>query len=438
MVAPAEPAPTGGMKRPPGPAAAAGPAQAAELARAGEPAPPAEPAPAKADPAALVLRGRPPGIARFRKRAVVLVAAMASTALAGVSWFALRSPRPAIFAEADRRPEGSARPPEILASAPGAYSDIPRLGPPLPGDLGRPILEQSRAVESGAGNSDAAAVEHAAAAAEMERQRAASEQSAARRSGLLVRGQAAPVALADIGGDVSRPSARPTPNAQDLGSPRVADAPPRKLDFLALPDAGGDTNPHRRTPAVSIPMISAGSTIAASLVTGLNSDLPGLVLAQVTENAYDSATGRVVLIPQGSRLVGRYDSVIAFGQRRALVIWQRILFPDGSSVRIDNWPATDQAGYAGLADGIDFHGWQMLKGVALSALLGIGSELGVDGQSDLVAALRETTQQNAARAGDQLVARNLEVQPTIRVRPGWPLRVIAHKDLILPPWRETE
>lgn len=178
----------------------------------------------------------------------------------------------------------------------------------------------------------------------------------------------------------------------------------------------------------------AGSVIAASLMTGLNSDLPGMVVAQVTEPVFDTVTGRILLIPQGSRLIGSYDSVVAFGQRRALLVWQRIILPDGSSVQIDNLPATDSAGYAGLADKVDFHSWQLLKGVALSTLLGVGTELtlGSD-ESDLVGAIRQSTQQSANQAGQQIVSKNLNIQPTITVRPGWPLRVIVHQDIVLRP-----
>lgn len=152
--------------------------------------------------------------------------------------------------------------------------------------------------------------------------------------------------------------------------------------------------------------------IAASLITGLRSDLPGLMTAQVKERVYDSATGRILLIPQGARLIGSYDSVVAFGQHRALVIWQRILLPDGSSLALDNLPTTDPSGYAGLADKVDFHTWSLLKGVVLSTLLGVGSSLTFTGESDLVQAIRESTQQNASRAGDQLTSRALQVQPT--------------------------
>ena len=134
-------------------------------------------------------------------------------------------------------------------------------------------------------------------------------------------------------------------------------------------------------------------------------------------------------------MIGSYDSVVAFGQKRALVVWQRIMFPDGSSLRIDNVPATDAAGYAGLQDKVDFHTWALLKGVALATLLGVGSEMTVTGESDLVQAIRESTQQNVSRAGDQLTSRNLNIQPTITIRPGATVRLVVHKDLILAPWR---
>ena len=159
----------------------------------------------------------------------------------------------------------------------------------------------------------------------------------------------------------------------------------------------------------------------------------GLVIAQVTERVYDSPTGRILLIPQGARLIGSYDNVVAFGQRRALIVWQRIIFPDGRSLRMDNVPATDPAGYAGLADKVDFHTWTLLKGAAVSTLLGIGSNLTFTGESDLVQAIRESTQQNASRAGDQLISRDLRIQPTITIRPGTPVRLVVHHDLILPP-----
>jgi type IV secretion system protein VirB10 len=209
----------------------------------------------------------------------------------------------------------------------------------------------------------------------------------------------------------------------------------RKIEF-ASSNSSGDVNPHELVAAPSPWTLSAGTLIPAGLITGLDSDLPGTVLAQITENVRDSATGRTILIPQGARLVGSYDSVVAFGQRRALLVWTRIVLPDGSSVRLDNMPATDTSGYAGLEDRVDSHTWQLLKGIALSTLFGIGTQLSLGSrESDLVRAVRESAQQNGAHAGDQITSRNLDIQPTIKVRPGWPVRVVVNKDIVLRPWR---
>jgi type IV secretion system protein VirB10 len=214
----------------------------------------------------------------------------------------------------------------------------------------------------------------------------------------------------------------------------------RKLTFFRSGPEKEIYNPHGLQTPASPYQLMAGTVIAASLVTGLNSDLPGFVIAQVTENIFDTVSGRYLLLPQGSRLIGKYDNIVAFGQERALVIWQRIILPDGSSVVIDSLPATDTGGYAGLADQVDLHTWQLLKGVALATVLGVGSELvfggiGGSGDSDLIRALQLSTQSTTNRAGQRLVERHLNVQPTITVRPGWPLRVIVHKDIILRPYR---
>ncbi len=212
----------------------------------------------------------------------------------------------------------------------------------------------------------------------------------------------------------------------------------RKLSFLKVGPETDIYNPHGLQTPASPYQLMAGTIIAASLISGLNSDLPGFVIAQVTENVFDTVSGRFLLIPQGSRLVGKYDNVVAFGQERALVVWQRILLPDGSSVVIDNLPATDTGGYAGLADEVDLHTWKLLTGVALATVLGVGSELVFgSSDSDLVRALQLSTQSTTNRAGQRLVERNLNVQPTITVRPGWPLRVIVHKDIVLRPYPKS-
>jgi type IV secretion system protein VirB10 len=236
------------------------------------------------------------------------------------------------------------------------------------------------------------------------------------------------------------PAAPPTaaaavePEPQAIPSPAPSAGQTRKLDFTN--SGPGDIAASPLVAAPSPWTLSAGTIIPASLITGLNSDLPGMVIAQVSQNVSDTATGRTVLIPQGARLIGSYDSMVAYGQRRALLVWQRIVFPDGSSIALDKMPATDTAGYSGLMDRVDSHSWQLIKGIALSTLLGVGTELSLgSSESDLVRAVRESAQQNAAHAGDQITSRNLDVQPTLTVRPGWPVRAIVQKDLVLRPWR---
>jgi type IV secretion system protein VirB10 len=371
-----------------------------------------------ADPEDLALRAPPLGVVRFRKGLLVGAAAATLMALAGVSWVALDPAGLKLAAtEQDLSPAETKTVPDALEQLPQGYGadGIPQLGPPLPGDLGRPILAHQRemAREDAIAPIPAAEPDAGAQRIEAERQRRMAEVSEARSAPVLMQ--------------VSRPSMR-----------EIAGDRPTAADGSASAPASGDsaTTLGRLTPPASRWQISAGSTIAASLVTGLNSDLPGLVVAQVTEPVFDSATGRAVLIPQGARLLGRYDSKIAFGQRRALLVWERLVMPDGSSISLDNAPATDATGFAGLSDRVDFHTWRLLKGIGLSTLLGVGTELTFgEGEGDLVRALRESVQSNADRAGQKLVERNLDIAPTITIRPGFPVRVLVHKDLVLPPWR---
>jgi type IV secretory pathway VirB10-like protein len=385
--------------------------------------------PAKLDPESLALRSRPPRAIRFKRGVIIAIAALGSVSLMTVTWLALK---PRLFhrvagqeelSQPDLRPAS-----DTLSGLPASYGDVPRLGPPLPGDLGKPILDRQQQLATEISPSD----QQRQQAEVAERERQLAELKAARESGLLVPSRQvaaaaaeAPAASASAGEGTQPSPPKPAldPNAQG-----------RKEAFVGNLDPRGDVNPHVLTPPPSPYTLSAGSVISASLITGLRSDLPGLVTAQVTENTYDSATGRILLVPQGARLIGSYDSVVAFGQSRALIVWQRIVMPDGSSLRIDNVPATDPSGYAGLQDKVDYHTWALLKGVAISTLLGVGANLTFTGESDLVQAIRESTQQNVSRAGDQITSRNLAVQPTIKIRPGAPVRLIVHRDLILAPW----
>jgi type IV secretion system protein VirB10 len=386
------------------------------------PAPAALGLPPKVDPETLAIRSRPARALRFRKGAIIGVAALGSASLMGIAWMALK---PQVFRQVAQDSELSqpmSKPAsDALSGLPSSYGDAPKLGPPLPGDLGRPIL---RAQQQAEGVTPPARVD----AAEAERQQRLADLKAARESGLMAQVQSsrgAPVSR-EIDPAVSVSGTEPTPPAA---------ASTRKEQFVSARDKDGDINSGRLVAPVSPNSLLAGSVIAASLITGLNSDLPGMVTAQVTQNVFDTVTGNILLVPQGARLIGKYDSVVAFGQRRALVVWQRLLLPDGGSIRLDNMPTSDPAGYAGLADKVDFHTWTLLKGVAIATLLGVGSELSISGESDLVQAIRESAQSNTARAGDQITQRNLDIQPTVTIRPGAPVRVLVTRDLILAPWR---
>jgi len=398
------------------------------------PAPEAPATPAKVDPETFALRAQPARAIRFKRGAVVAIAALGSVSLVATAWVALRPSALHLAGQADDPTVAAKASADTLSKLPGSYGDVPKLGPPLPGDLGRPILDHQRAMGIAPAAGETARADQAAAT---ERDRRAAELKAARESGLLVQtgSRTDPTRAAD-----STPSLPPVAaidaSRLAIDPDRDPNAQQRKADFVAAPDTGGDVNEHRLNPPASPNMLSAGTVIAASLITGLRSDLPGLVTAQVTERVFDSATGSILLIPQGARLIGSYDSVVAFGQRRALVVWQRIILPDGSSIRLGNVPATDSSGYAGLADKVDFHTWALLKGVAISTLLGVGANVTFSSESDLVQAIRESTQQNVSRAGDQITSRNLQIQPTITIRPGAPVRLVVHRDLVLAPWKE--
>ena len=390
------------------------------------------PAP-KVDPESLALRASPARAMRFKRGVIVSAAGVTAVVVVATTWFALEPHALHLAAGEDDQSVVAKPPTDTLSTLPTSYGTVPKLGPPLPGDLGRPILDRQRQLASETSSPGAGADQ----VVNQERQRRADELLAARQSGLLAQSADRVSAVNWPPTPAAVPVAAATnPDEVALDPERDSNGQQRKADFARTAERGGTINPYAVVASPSPFTVSAGSVIAASLITGLRSDLPGLVTAQVTEQVYDSATGRILLIPQGARLIGSYDSVVAFGQKRALVVWQRILMPDGSSIRIDNAPAADPAGYAGLEDKVDFHTWSLLKGVVLSTALGVGAELQFSGQGDLVQALRQSTQQSVSRAGDQLTSRSLQVQPTITIRPGAAVRLVVHQDLVLKPWRE--
>ncbi|MGV8377583.1 TrbI/VirB10 family protein, partial [Pseudomonas aeruginosa] len=185
--------------------------------------------------------------------------------------------------------------------------------------------------------------------------------------------------------------------------------------------------------------VMAGTVIAGALVTGIKSDLPGDVIATVTEPVYDTATGRHLLIPQGARILGRYNSQVSYGQSRVQVVWNRIILPDTSSLTLDNLAGTDPAGYAGLEDGVDWHWDRIFAGAALTTLLGVGAELASPGNRQngdrVIIAGRDSLQDSVNQVGQEMTRRNLNIQPTLTERPGLPVRLIVNRDLVLRPYQ---
>jgi len=402
--------------------------------------------PAKVSPEALTLTATPRRTVRFKRNLLVGIAAVGCTAIFGVTWFALQDHVGRSAPGDDELYAGGAKgTPDGLAGLPKDYSQIPKpktqLGPPLPGDLGPPIVEREK--QLGVNPTGPNAEDEAARA---ERLRLAQQAQQAREGGVFFQlsqqhGTGLTAASATAGAAATPATGQPVDPSS--GSPhlnldleRDQNDQQRKNDFLNQAEAQSIYNGHALQTPASPYEVMAGTVISASLLTGLDSDLPGLVTAQVTEAVRDSISGQTLLIPQGSKLIGSYDSVVAFGQSRALVAWQRIVMPDGSSIQIDNLPATDAAGYAGLEDEVDYHTWTLLKGIAMSTLLGVGTQVTFgSGQSNLVQAIQQSTQQSANQAGQRIVEKDLNIQPTLKIRPGWPLRVIVHKDLILRPYR---
>lgn len=372
--------------------------------------------------AAVKLRGDPPRVMRLSRKAIGLASAAGLALVGGALIYALL-PTSQREREELINTENAARP-DALADAPRDYGDVPRLGPPLPGDLGGPILAAQERGDVAAlppvGTTPPPGPSPAQTAAEAERQRVLQERSAARESRVFFGGSTATGAASSAGVDLAT-AVPPAPTNQQAATPAFLDRPAdrRTMSLSRLETLAGSH------------ILQAGSIIPAALITGIRSDLPGQVTAQVTEPVYDSVTGRILLIPQGARLIGDYDADIASGQRRILLAWNRLILPDGRSIVLERQPAGDASGYAGLEDGVNFHWGNVLRAALVSTLLGVGSELGSGSDNDLARAVRRGTQDSVGRAGEQVVSRELGVRPTLTIRPGFPVRVLVTRDLNL-------
>ncbi len=321
---------------------------------------------------------------------------------------------------------------DALADAPKDYGDLARTAP---AGIGAPQAVPGPVTTSplSGGTPDSPNPANNEAAAEQQRQR--QQRDSARASKLF--------AGTSEGARITSASAEPrtfSPGQPATGESAQApngDGQDRKSAFVTGGMREPTVNSGRLTAPAGRYVVSAGSTIAAALITGLSSDLPGQVVAQVTQDVFDTVSGRTRLIPQGTRLIGIYDARVSYGQSRALVVWTRMILPDGRSMDLDRLVGTDAAGQSGLADRIDRHTGKLLLAGLLSTLFGVGANAATassGGNSGIASAIRESAGRSVESAGDKIVGRQLDVQPRITVRPGARVRVLVSRDLVLTPW----
>jgi len=392
----------------------------------------------KADPDTMALRASPRPVTRLNRRMLaVLAGTLGAVVLGGTLWSLQSHKRERNAASelynVDRvsHAENLDQLPKDYSKVPVAAKPVPVLGEPLPGDLGPAIVAQR----------------NAGTPAQAGRTAQPGDAEDAAHSGVFFRSGAVKAAASPTtampesvsGNQPFNPMAPAVAAAQPTDPTAVQNRQDQKQAFVAN---GGDTatrNPASLQLPTSPYQVMAGTIIPAALVTGINSDLPGQVIANVTEAVYDTATGRFLLIPQGSRLIGRYDSQVSFGQRRVLLVWTRLILPDTSSISLDRLPGIDPAGYAGLEDGVDWHWDRILAGAALSTLVGVGAELAAPNNSGssggITVAVRQSAQDTVNQTGQEITKRNVSIQPTLTIRPGFPMRVMVNKDLILRPYQ---
>ena len=364
------------------------------------------------------LRAEPPRVTRLSRKVLAGLAGGAALGISAALIFALQARDIERGGEELFSTENRATA-DGLAELPRDYSG-PALGPALPGDLGRPILNARNRGEPVPVPATPAVTAPAMDAAEQQR---LAEEEAARLSGVFFQDGSRVAAAPDAGAGIAE--------SGFVGQPQATGGQDRHSDFLGAAADRVTVAPERVEAPASPYVLQAGSVIPAALITGIRSDLPGRIIAQVTQPVYDSPTGSILLIPQGTRVIGEYDAGVAFGQRRVLLVWNRLIFPDGRSLVLERLPGADAAGYAGLEDGVDYHWGELMKAAGLSTLLAVGTELAAgDDEDRLIRAIRDGAQDTVDQAGQQIVQRQLQVAPTLTIRPGFPVRILVSRDLV--------
>ncbi|GAA3687422.1 TrbI/VirB10 family protein [Acetobacter lovaniensis] len=375
--------------------------------------------PAVSPPPDLRLRAERPRVVRLSRTVVWSLGGVAMIAVAFALGYALESSRqaPPSTEAQDVDAHSSA---DGLAGLPSDYvgKDVPKLGPALPGDLGHTILHAQEQGKVASGGDD---------------RRAAQEVEAAIASKLFVQ-----TGERNRGNEQAAPSTSGASASQANSSP-ATDAQSGNRAFLAGQPDRMTVSLDRAMPPASPYILQAGTVIAGALNTKISSDLPGQITGHVTQNVYDSPTGRYLLIPQGSLLFGAYNSGISFGQQRTQIIWTRLIFPNGDSLVLEKLPGGDAIGQSGLSDEVNNHWGQLFRAAIVTTLLSVGSEAGTSqSENNLAQAIRSGASNGFSMVGNRLIDRSLNVQPTLTDRPGLRFTVVLNRDLVLKPWHAKE
>ena len=415
----------------------------------------------KLDPSSASLslpRAQPRRLKRGPIIAVILVAL--GVIIIAFAIAMLRTPSNIMNPDDHPVPADDNRLPGFVKTGPKNYSEIPKpkpaplpvpkLGPPLEGDLGHaglaannttfsrpstPLKRELSPEEKQRSSKRLQAMEaddffpgfnekKQAGLSKVNHHASAQEDLAARRAALRSRPAHSP--------DLSALSENSAWDAQNQQQ--------NKADFLQRNSSHSPNNYLKASiqHPVSPYEIKAGTIIPTTLITGINSDLPGQIVGQVRENVYDTVSGNYLLVPQGTRMIGQYDSGVAFGQDRVLVVWHRLIMPNGASMSLEGMPGVDLTGYAGFKDKVDRHWLQLAGGVILSSILSVAvtSSQGnfTNTSVDLTQGFASNVGQDINRSGQKIVDKMLNMQPSITIAPGFAVNVFVNKDMILEPY----
>lgn len=401
-----------------------------------------------------------PKVARFSRRMIIVMFATAAAILA-IALVSIVSPKK----KAQGQESEAAKPreagqqsspglPDTLATAPGNYSELPQ------GKSSAPHLLQKPG-DPAPGNSGAAATQQAPAytvhppgtgQTPQEQTREQDKEQSQKDAASAIN---SPVTFSQ--GDPPQQTRQEEPRRVELEIPNVAVVPRVAERASGADDQNlqGEKREFAKERPPELPYlkatllsplspyeIKAGTILPALLITGVNSDLPGQLVAQLRENVYDTVTGNHLLIPQGTRLIGEYDSKIAFGQERVLVVWTRLIMPNGDSVTLEGMPGTDLSGYAGMSGKVNNHYGKLVTGVVLGSVIGAGAQVAVGGQGapnvppSFGQMAVSGAAQNINQSAQQQTSKVLNMQPTIEVTPGDKINVFVTKDMILKPFTQ--